>query len=85
MVYKVFAKVMVNRIKPFLENIIGTPQKGFVPRRKILDATITTPKIIHSMEKNKIPGMALKLDISKVYDKVRWDFLYDVLERVGFN
>ena len=28
--YKVFAKIMVNRIKPFLENIIGTPQKGFV-------------------------------------------------------
>ena len=29
-IYKVFAKVMVNKIKPFLVNIIGTPQKGFV-------------------------------------------------------
>ena len=29
--------------------------------------------------------MALKLDISKAYDKVRWDFLYDVLDGVGFN
>ena len=29
-VYKVFAKVMLNMIKPFLENIIRTPQKGFV-------------------------------------------------------
>ena len=83
--YKVFAKIMVNRIKPFLENIIGTPQKGFVLEWKILDVVITTHEIIHSMEKNKILGMALKLDISKAYDKVRWDFLYDVLERVTFN
>ena len=84
-VYKIFAKVTVNRIKPFLQKIIGTPQKGFVPRRQIQDAVITTHEIIHSMEKNKIPSMALKLDISNVYDKVRWDFLYDVLERVGCN
>ena len=76
-IYKVFAKVMVNRIKPFLENIIGTPIKGFVLGRQILDAVITTHEIIHSI--------AFKLDISKVHDKVRWDFLYDVLERVGFN
>ena len=37
------------------------------------------------MEKNKLSRMAFKLDISKAYNKVRWDFLYEVLERVGFN
>jgi hypothetical protein len=84
-IYKVFAKVLVNRIKPFLTNIIGSPQKGFVLGRQILDAVITTHEVIHSMEKSKKPGMALKLDISKAYDKVNWDFLYEVLQRVGFN
>ena len=75
----------MNRIKPFLVRIIGSPQKGFVPRRQIPDAAITTHEVIHSMEKNRQPGMAFKLDISKAYDKVNWDFLHDVLERVGFS
>ena len=70
-VYKIFAKFLVNRIKLFLECIIGTPQKGFMPGRKILDVVITTHEIIHSMERNKRPSMAFKLDISKAYDKVK--------------
>ena len=84
-IYKVFAKVLVNRLKPLLGKIIGSPQKGFVPGRQILDAAITTHEVIHSMEKSKQPGMAFKLDISKAYDKVNWDFLQDVLKRIGFN
>ena len=83
--YKILAKFLVNRIKPFLESIIGTPQKGLVPVRQILYVAITTHEIIYSMERNKRLGMAFKLDISKAYDKVRWDFLDDVLERMGFN
>ena len=83
--YKILVKFLVNRIKPFLESIIGTPQKGFIKGRKILDVMITTHEIIHSMERNKRPIMTFKIDISKVYDKVKWYFLYDVLERVGFS
>ena len=84
-IYKIFAKVLVNILKPFLVKIIGSPQKGFVPGRQILDVAITTHEVIHSMEKHRQPRMAFKLDISKAYDKVNWDFLQDVLERIGFN
>ena len=84
-IYKIFAKVLVNRLKPFLEKIVGNPQKGFVSRRKILDAAITTHEVVHSMEKSRQPGMAFKLDIPKEYDKVNWDLLHDVLEIIGFS
>ena len=29
--------------------------------------------------------MALKLDMSKVYDKVKWDFLKLLMRKIGFN
>ena len=77
--------MLVNRIKPFLDMVIGSPQKGFILGHQILDVVITTHEIIHSMEKSGRLGLALKLDISKAYDRVNWTSLYDVLVQVGFS
>ena len=46
---------------------------------------ITTHEVIHSMERSKNPGMDLKLDISKAYDKVRREFLFLILTKLDFN
>lgn len=37
------------------------------------------------MDKSRKLGMTLQLDISKAYDKDRWSFLYEVLERIDFS
>lgn len=61
---------MVNRIEPLLDKMISRNQEGFVKGRNILDVVIVTHELIHSMENSKKPSMALKLDISKAYDRV---------------
>lgn len=76
---------MVNRIKPLLDKIISGNQKVFVEGRHILDAVIVAHKLVHSMENNKRPYMALKLDFSKAYDHVSWNFLLEVLRRFEFK
>ena len=43
--------------------------------------------IVHTMhfrKKGKKGSLALKLDISKAYDQVEWQFLQSVMEKMGF-
>ena len=39
---------------------------------------------MHSRKKRKKGSLALKLDISKAYDRVKWHFLQSIIERMGF-
>ena len=75
---------MVNHIKSLLHKFIAKTLNRFVPGRQILDVAITTHEVLHSMEKSGNLGMALKLDISKAYDRINWTFLYKVMEKNWF-
>ena len=42
-------------------------------------------EIVHSVNSSQQPGVVLKLDYEKVYDRVSWDFLFEVLRTRGFS
>lgn len=46
--YKVITKVMVNRIKPILKEIIGLEQSSSVPERQITDNEIVYQEALHT-------------------------------------
>ena len=85
--HKVIAKVLADRLKVILPNIISNTQSAFVSGWSILDNVIVAFEMLHSMKrkvKGKVGEVALKLDISKAYDRVRWDFLQAVMLGLGF-
>ena len=86
-VYKALAKILANRLKPFLSRCISKSQSAFVPGRQILDNIILSHELMHYL-KNKRQGrvgsMAVKLDMSKAYDRVEWSFLKAIMEKMGF-
>ncbi|XP_019172068.1 PREDICTED: uncharacterized protein LOC109167502 [Ipomoea nil] len=86
--YKLLSKVLANRIKPLLANIISESQSAFVPGRLISDNIMLAFELNHYL-KRKSQGntgyVGVKLDMSKAFDRVNWYFLLKVMEKMGFS
>ncbi|XP_074313591.1 uncharacterized protein LOC141648774 [Silene latifolia] len=79
--YKIVSKVLANRIKKVLPFLISETQSGFVPGRQITDNIVIFQEVIHTMrqKKGKKSYMAIKIDLEKAYERLRWAFIYDTL------
>lgn len=86
MLYKIMAKVLTNRLKCILPNIISPTQSAFIPGRLIFDNYLVAAEVAQYMHKRSLGMnglMALKLDVNKAYDRVEWKLLEGIMERMG--
>ena len=84
-ILKIIIKVMANRIKPLPPGLVSQEQSSFMEGIQILDGIILTHEMTHSLKQTKAPGMMIKLDLEKSYDKVSCRFLKEVLKAFGFH
>uniref|UniRef100_A0A803PJ09 Reverse transcriptase domain-containing protein n=1 Tax=Cannabis sativa TaxID=3483 RepID=A0A803PJ09_CANSA len=87
-VYKIITKVLVNRMKPFMDLIVSDTQSAFIPGRLISDNVLISFEVLHYLKrkrKGKEGFMALKLEMSKAYDRIEWKFLEEILHKIGFD
>jgi hypothetical protein len=67
--YKIFSKLLTNRIKTFLPSLISNHQQGFVPRRLLFDNTILFDSVFQLCKTDAIPSPILTfIDFRKTFD-----------------
>ncbi|KAL2235700.1 UNVERIFIED_CONTAM: hypothetical protein Sindi_1302200 [Sesamum indicum] len=83
--YKIIAKLIVQRLSMVLDKIISPCQGAFIPGRSIGDNIMLAQELFTGYNQARLPPRcALKVDIRKAYNTVEWDFLLAVLQLFGF-
>lgn len=81
-------KTITNRVKGVLSLIINETQNVFVPRRMIIDNAFVAFETFHAIKNRKLGRQdffALKLYISKMYNRLKRIFLDRIIYRMSFS
>ncbi|XP_057760081.1 uncharacterized protein LOC130980412 [Arachis stenosperma] len=83
--YKVITKILARRLKGIMGKLTQPTQCSFVPGRQSSDNIVIVQEVIHSMKskKGKKGWMAIKIDLEKAYDRLKWSFIVDTLKDIG--
>jgi hypothetical protein len=84
-VAKLISKLLASRLAPELKFLVSRSQSAFIKRRSIQDNFMYTQNVVRALHRSKKAGLFLKLDIAKAFDSVRWDYLLEVLQAMGFG
>lgn len=82
--YKILARCFSNRLKYILPSIVNKFQTSCVPGRTIHDNVANIRDII-SIVDSEDEGYILKLDQMKAFDRVSHEYLFSVLNHMGFG
>ena len=79
---------MTNRLKPCLKSIISENQSAFIEGRMLTNNALIAFEINHYIRRKtqgKCGVAGLKIDISKAYDRLEWNFVECMLTKFGFH
>ena len=83
--YKILAKVITNRIRPTLREIIGTEQQGFVDGGDIIGNVILVKEIIEYCNETDTEAYVLMMDFKKAYDRIDRETIEQTMRKMNYG
>ncbi|GJZ52154.1 RNA-directed DNA polymerase, eukaryota, reverse transcriptase zinc-binding domain protein [Tanacetum coccineum] len=87
-VYKTISKIITNRLKMVLNNLVSENQNAFILGRQISNNILLKQELMRGYNWNTWGGSsrcAFKINIQKAYDTISWQFLKVILKCFGFH
>ena len=82
--YKILAKILAKRMQTVINELIS-PEQFCVPGRSINTCNSLIRDIVYYSNEKKSEVAILNLDWCKAFDRVSMDFLYRILDKMGFS
>ncbi|XP_062100441.1 uncharacterized protein LOC133806344 [Humulus lupulus] len=84
-IYKCISKMLCGRLAAVLPSLINQNQGAFIKHRSLAYNVLIFQDLIKGYNrKNSSPLCAMKIDLSKAYDSIDWDFLENLLNALCF-
>ena len=80
--YKILSKILVDRLPPYMRQLVHSDQSGFIPRHSII---INICKLLHVIDCHESllkDAMIMAIEIEKAFDSLD---LYITLGKMGFG
>ncbi|XP_058725811.1 uncharacterized protein LOC131597115 [Vicia villosa] len=84
-IYKIISKILAARLKEVIDTLVSNNQTAFVPGRNKMDGVLLVNELLDWMKKKKRGSILLKVDFEKAYDSVSWQYLKEMMMRMGFG
>lgn len=84
--HKVISKILAQRLRPFIPDLVSNAQAAFVPGREIANNIILLREVLHYFKQRSYnrKEFCLKVYLSKAFDRMDWGYMDDILTALGF-
>lgn len=84
-IYKIMSKILSNRLKLVLPEIISPNQSAFVAGRNIMQNILICQDLVRLYNrKHTTSSCLIKIDLRKAYDTVEWEFVEEMIHAMEF-